>query len=185
MRTPLTITPPPAQRAFRARHVMRSGVFRLAGEPRSVFVHFSPEGERSWAPGWDPEYLHPADPAPNPGLVFRTRAGGELTLWLLLRYDPTACEAEYVRVVPDSRMGTVRVACRAAGDGHTDVHVCYALTGLSEAGNDVLAALTEPAFGTMLCQWQAAIARTGSSSAPSGQGCMAPPAAGTASEVPR
>ena len=160
---PLTTVPPCAREVFRARHVRRSGVVRLAGEPAALFAHFSPEGERRWAPDWDPEYLHPEDPAPTPGLVFRTRAGGETTLWLLLRYDTAAHEAEYVRVVPGSRMGTVRVACRAAGAGRTDVHVTYELTGLSEAGNEVLAAFTESAFAAMMCAWQEAISGPGAS----------------------
>lgn len=142
---------------FRALHVVRSGRLRLPGRPEAVLGWFSPEGERRWAPGWEPEYLHPPEGAPRAGLVFRTRAGGEPTLWLLLRYDTTACEAEYVRVAPDSRMGTVSVSCTADGEDHTEVRVTYRLTGLSASGNALLAELTAPAFAEMLRDWQEAI----------------------------
>jgi hypothetical protein len=142
-------------------HVARTGTFRLPMAPAAAFPYFSPEGERAWAPGWAPEYLHPADGTPAPGLVFRTRAGGEETLWLLLRYDMAALETEYVRVVPGSRMGTVSVRCVPAGGSApaADVHVTYRLTALSEAGRRTLERLTPAAYAAMLEEWRAAITR--------------------------
>jgi hypothetical protein len=124
-----------------------------------VFVFFSPEGERAWAPGWQPEYLHPRSGSPVPGLVFRTAAGGEHTVWLLLRYDRTTCEAEYVRVVPGSRIGTVEVRCRQAAEHATEVTITYRLTALAEAGNETLSRFSEDAFARMLEEWRAALTR--------------------------
>ena len=128
---------------FVAHHVVLSGHFSLPVPPEKAFVFFTPEGERDWIPDWAPEYLHPLEGTLQEGLVFRTDVGGEQTLWLVVRYDSVALEAEYVRVVPDSRLGTVVVRCRGGTDGDTDVEVTYSLTGLSDAGNQVLAAVTE------------------------------------------
>ncbi len=140
--------------AFVANHVVRTGSILLAIPPEQAFAFFTPEGERAWIPDWTPEYLHPSDGTLGPGLVFRTRAGGEPTLWLVTRYDAQALEAEYVRIVPESRVGTVAVRCReAAGEG-TEVEVTYALTGLSDAGNRVLASVTEDAHAQMMSDWQ-------------------------------
>ena len=139
---------------FAARHIVRSGSFSLAIPPQRAFAFFTPEGERAWIPDWTPEYLHPSDGTLGPGLVFRTRAGGEPTLWLVSRYDAQALEAEYVRIVPESRIGTVVVRCRGAGGEGTQVEVTYAFTGLSNAGNDVLAALTEEAYARVMSDWQ-------------------------------
>ena len=122
--------------------------------PDRAFTLFSPEGERTWVPNWIPEYLHPTDGAPAPGLVFRTRAGGELTLWLVLRYDVDARLAEYVRVTPDSRLGTVVVRCHGVADDHTQVEVTYSLTALSERGNGVLESFTERAYAKMMADWR-------------------------------
>ena len=129
-------------------------VLSLAGGSRWAFPSFSPEGERAWAPGWAPEYLYPADGAPRPGLVFRTAATGERTLWMLLRYDVHALEAQYVRIVPESRIALVTVRCAGAGPEATEVVVAYEVTALSAAGNLTLQEFTAGAFAAMLEQWQ-------------------------------
>lgn len=147
-----------SQASFVAIHVVRSGTFRLPVSPDRAFPSFSPEGERAWAPGWAPGYMHPRDGAPRAGLVFRTAAAGEHTLWVLLRYDATAFEAQYVRVVPDSRIGLVTVRCRGMAPDATEVAVAYELTALSAAGNLTLEEFTQGAFAAMLEQWQKAIA---------------------------
>lgn len=139
---------------FEARHVRRSGSFVLPLRPDEAFTFFSPEGERAWVPGWTPEYLHPNEGTPVPGLVFRTRAGGEATLWLVLRYDSEALQAEYVRVVPESRIGTVAVCCRGIPGDRTRVEVTYAITSLSEAGNRALESFTERAYAEMMADWR-------------------------------
>ena len=139
----------------------------LAIPPEQAFVFFTPEGERAWIPDWNPEYLHPADGTLQSGLVFRTRAGGEPTLWLVARYDAQALEAEYVRIVPESRVGTVAVRCHAVADGGTQVEVTYALTGLSDAGNRVLASVTEDAHAQMMSNWQKCITAVLADSPPS------------------
>ena len=147
----------PDPSSFTAGHVERTGRFRLALSPADALPWFTPEGERAWAPDWIPEYLHPPDGALRAGLAFSTRAGGELTHWLLLSYDPARGRAEYVRMVPDSRIGTVVVECAAVGSGATDVTVTYQLTAVSEHGNAVLDALTPHAFEQMLKEWEAGI----------------------------
>jgi hypothetical protein len=146
-------------RSFDASHVTRSGSFRLPASPHAVFPFFSPEGERAWAPGWEPEYLHPRHGSPVRGLVFRTAAGGEHTVWVLLRYDRGACEAEYVRVVPGSRIGTVEVRCQPAPGHETDVSVTYRLTALTDEGNETLSRFSEETFARMLEEWRAALTR--------------------------
>ena len=139
---------------FKATRVERTGDFTLPMAPEKALRLFSPEGERGWVPGWDPEYLHPDHPSTAQGTVFRTTHGGEQTLWLVLQYDPGQGEAEYVRISPGSRMGTVKVRCRADGDDRTRVIVTYALTGLSVAGNAVLTDMTAEKYGQMLAEWR-------------------------------
>jgi len=120
--------------AFRPGRVVRSHHFELPLAPREAFDLFTPEGERAWAKGWEPRYLHPADGRATPGMVFTTGHGGEETLWTLTRHEPENGVVEYLRVTPGSRMGTVRVQCSCAGAG-TRVSVTYALTALTETGN--------------------------------------------------
>lgn len=142
---------------FRPVHVERSGEFSLPLPLGHVFPLFSPEGERAWVEGWDPEYLHPDHPSNAPGTVFRTTHGGEETLWLILQYTPGEASAHYGRFSPGSRLGTVQVCCKAEGADRTRVSVHYSLTAVTPAGNSVLAALTAEKYDAMLREWQEAI----------------------------
>jgi hypothetical protein len=45
------------------RHVVCCGIVRVALPPERALRYFTPEGERAWAPGWDPAY-----PAARAGL---------------------------------------------------------------------------------------------------------------------
>ena len=141
---------------FAPAHIERSGMVRVAAAVREAFYYFTPDGERLWVPGWSPEYLHPHDGAQCEGAVFRTRAGGEDTLWMITRLVPEIGEAEYVRVTPDSRMGTVSIRCAPEDPTATTVHVTYRLTALSAGGNHVLEAFGRD-FDAMMSEWAAAV----------------------------
>jgi hypothetical protein len=82
---------------FLPLHVERTGDLVLPLALDDAFPLFTPEGERAWVEGWTPEYLHPAHPAGTAGTVFRTKHGGEETLWLVLECDPPAGVAAYGR----------------------------------------------------------------------------------------
>ncbi|HEX9186564.1 MAG TPA: SRPBCC family protein [Vicinamibacteria bacterium] len=142
--------------APRPRHVERSGVLRLRLPLARAFPFLTPEGERLWVDGWDPEYLHPPgrpDPPPA-GTVFRTGHGGEETFWLVLAFDAAAGAVDYVRVTPGSRLGTVSVRARDAGDGTTEAAVAYRLTALSPEGQRKLEEMTPEGYDAMLRQWE-------------------------------
>ena len=145
--------------AFVPVHVERSGVLRLDLSLARVFRFLTPEGERLWIEGWQPEYLHPLtgpDP-PSVGTVFRTRHGGEETLWLVLAFDAPAGAVDYARVTPGSRIGTVSVRARATGEGTTEAEITYRMTALSPGGNQKLQEMTAEGFLAMLSRWEAAI----------------------------
>jgi hypothetical protein len=131
----------------------------VACAPADAFVYFTPEGERLWVAGFDPEYLHPFPGEQRPGAIFTTTHGGEDTLWMILRFSPGEGVAEYARVTPGSRRGIVHVALEATGAAAARATVSYELTALSDAGDTVLAAMTESAYTDMLVDWEQRIAR--------------------------
>jgi hypothetical protein len=144
---------------FVARHVERSGALRLHLPLARAFSFLTPEGERLWIEGWDPEYLHPRgrpDPPPA-GTLFRTRHGGEETLWLVLAFDAGAGAVDYVRLTPGSRVGTVSVRARATSETTTEAEITYRLTALSPEGNRKLEEMTAAGYDAMLRRWEAAI----------------------------
>jgi hypothetical protein len=143
---------------FRAEHVLRAASFTLDLPRERAFEFFTPEGERAWAPGWDPRYLHPADGHAEVGMVFTTSLSEE-TVWMMLRYEPAAGRVEYLRLTPGSRLGVVRVQCTPLSPGRTQVDVSYELTALTEAGNAAIRALDERAFSAFIAGWPEAINR--------------------------
>ena len=145
--------------SFRAEHVERSHAFVVAMPLAEAFVLFTPEGERRWAEGWDPRYLHPADGRATRGMVFTTAHGNEDTIWMMIRHEPAAGLVEYVRTTPGSRSGRVLVQCTALDAGRTRVNVIYALTALTEAGNKNVRDLDEPSYREYIDSWSRAIAK--------------------------
>ena len=140
-------------------HVEHTGRFMLPVPLRDALPFFSPEGERAWVPGWEPEYLHPLQPSNEVGTIFRTQHHGEETLWVVLQYDPVAGLATYGRFTPESRIGTVHVQCEEVEPSRTQVTVTYALTALSAHGTGILTALTADRYAEMLKEWGEAIVR--------------------------
>ena len=139
---------------FEAVHIERTATLSVPLPPDRALQLFTPEGERSWAPGWDPEYLYRPGAEPVAGTVFRTRHhGGDPATWCVQAYDPAALRVEYVHVLPGVRMGTIQVRCRPSGGSGTTAEVSYRLTGLSADGNQTLTEMTEAAFAGMIQGW--------------------------------
>jgi hypothetical protein len=138
-----------------AAHLELTGVLQFAASPDVVLQAFTPEGERPWVPGWAPEYLHPASGELGAGLTFRTTHGGELTLWLVSRYEPAAGVIDYIRVTPGSRMGRVIVRLAPEANG-TRVAITYSLTSLSADGDQRLRTFAAE-FDGMIAGWERTI----------------------------
>jgi hypothetical protein len=137
-----------------AVHVSRSHEIVIRGKPNAVFPMFTPAGEETWVDGWRPEYLHPGGSDTVAGMIFRTRHGGEETLWSCVSWQPSCYGIRYARVTPGSRMGFVDVTCKDAGGGMTSATVTYELTSLSDEGDGVLSQFTSERFRTMLEDWR-------------------------------
>jgi hypothetical protein len=136
-------------------HERRSATIRLHAPRERAFGMFTPLGERAWAQGWDPRFLHPADGEAREGSVFVTRAGGVETIWTTIVHQPPA-RAAYSRVTPGLHAVIVDVRLRDAEDGETLVDVSYAFTALTPAGNDAVADMAN-GFPAWMDEWQTSI----------------------------
>ena len=145
--------------AFVAERSTRSHSFVIDVPKAKAFPLFEPEGERAWAQGWNPAYVHPANGKAEQGMVFTTSHGGEDTLWMMIRHEPAAGIVEYARLTPGSRTATVLVQCAAIDAGRTRVTVIYVFTGLSEAGNAVVRKMDDEAYRAYIESWREAIAK--------------------------
>jgi hypothetical protein len=129
--------------------------FHLDAPPAEVFPLFTAEGERSWAPGWEPVMLSGAH---ERGSSFVTRAdSGIETTWIVTDYRPDECRVSYARLAQGSNIGLVDVTCAQSPAGGTDVSVRYTLTGVSEQGRKFVREFLKPErYGQMIDGWRVA-----------------------------
>jgi hypothetical protein len=140
--------------SFRARVQSFSGDVRVAKPVDEAFPLFSPEGERAWAPGWDPESL--TSRGWEEGEVFLTRHGAETAAWVVARLDGAAHEVTYYRVEPERYVVRIDVHC-TAGDRSTTARVSYSFVGLTDAGNAEIEAMTEEGYREKMANWESLI----------------------------
>jgi hypothetical protein len=141
---------------FVAQHRMVQHQITLPMTVDEAFMLFTPEGERLWIADWNPHYFHPANGETLEGMVFSTGHDAETTYWTLVDFDIAAHVVRYSRVTPSSRSCVVTVRCSTLSDSEASVVVAYDLTGLSEAGNDVIEAFAS-GFAAMIEGWRDSI----------------------------
>jgi hypothetical protein len=129
--------------------------FQLDAPLERVFPLFTAEGERKWAPGWEPLIL---SGAVERGSAFSTRGhSGIETTWIVADYRPAEGRVSYARLAQGSNIGLVDVTCTAAEGGGTVVSVRYTLTGVSEQGRAFVREFLEPAhYASMIEEWRVA-----------------------------
>ena len=129
--------------------------FHLDAPLTRVFPLFTAEGERHWAPGWDPVIL---SGAVERGSAFATRShNGIETTWIVADYRPADGRVSYARLAQGSNIGLVDVTCTAAEGGGTVVSVRYTLTGVSEQGRAFVREFLEPThYARMIDEWRVA-----------------------------
>jgi hypothetical protein len=129
--------------------------------PEEAMALFTPEGERQWADGWDPQYPEPRR-REGSGAVFTTGHGGHQTTWVMV--DHAERGVRYARVTEGLTAGTVAVDVVESRERSTQVRVTYDLTALTPAGETWLRAFDadyEVAIGDWATEIAAALKRPG------------------------
>ena len=144
--------------AMAASPATRVQTFHLNAPLARVFPLFTAQGERAWAPGWEPRILSGAE---ERGSAFITTAhSGDTVTWIVTDYRPTEGRVSYARLVQDSNIGMVDVSCTEPASGGTDISVRYTLTAVSEAGDAfVRQFLAERHYRTMIEEWRLATSK--------------------------
>lgn len=139
---------------FVPRSVELKGAFTLSVPPTAAFDLFSPLGEKRWVPEWNPELLYPPGVAWERGLIFRTAEERGEAVWLVTGLDRERHVVEYHRVEAGRYVATVAVRCRAEGPRKTEVSVEYLFVGLSDAGNEDIAAMSSTLYEEKMRRWR-------------------------------
>ena len=114
---------------------------------------FTAEGERAWAPGWDPAFPAP-ERTEGAGAVFVTAHAEQTTTWVMV--DQGEHGVRYARFTPGVTAGTVAVTVIASDSTSTRVRVSYDLTALSPDGARWLKTFADE-FVAYISHWEAAI----------------------------
>lgn len=139
---------------FTSQAVEFNGTLTFKGRFDEIFGLFSPEGERLWVPGWNPELLYPHGVAWAKGQIFRTQEGKGEAVWIVTALDRDRGHAEYHRVEPGRYVARVRVQCSAGEAGDVSVSVAYKFIGLSASGNGEIAAMEPGAYAEKMARWK-------------------------------
>jgi hypothetical protein len=150
--------PPPMPPSPSTPPATQLRTFHLPAPPARVFPLFTAEGEKAWAPGWEPRVLSGAE---ERGSAFVTRGHeGQTVTWIVTDYRPLEGRVSYARLVEDSNIGLVDVTCKQAANGGTDVSVRYTLTAVSEGGASFVARfLAEDHYTKMIEEWRVATSK--------------------------
>jgi hypothetical protein len=127
--------------------VQLTGSFVLGAPIDQVMPLFTAEGERAWAPGWEPLYADSS--AHEVGQVWTT-AGPPETTWVTVQADDAG--VRYARVAAGFSAGIVTVTCRPSAEG-TEVTTSYDMTALSPGGAQRLAEFAS-SYDDMLEHWR-------------------------------
>jgi len=129
--------------------------FRLEAPCKQVFTLFTADGERAWAPGWEPEIL---SGSVERGSVFRTQNGGRETVWIVTEYAPTQGRVSYARIAQGSNMGLVDVRCSGSSPHASEISVTYTLTGITPDGKAFVGQFfADEAYTAFIQEWREAI----------------------------
>jgi hypothetical protein len=136
-----------------------TGRFELPIPASEAIEYFTPEGERRWVPGWNPDY--PAgEAAETAGTVFVTSHGDIETIWVVDSIDRTAHTSAYSRITIGHHAGTVKVDCTDQAGGGCLVTVNYEMTNLNPQQPEMLDAYNESSFKAMMNEWATGVTAT-------------------------
>jgi hypothetical protein len=103
---------------------------------------FGADGERAWAPGWDPQFLWPTKAADQEGMVFTVDQAEHTAVWINTAFDRASNKIQYVYVIAGLVATVISLRLAASGDS-THVAVIYERTALGESANDLVRNMAE------------------------------------------
>lgn len=143
---------------FAATRVTRRYVQTNHARPEQVFPLLCPVREAEWAPGWRYRMIYSESGVAELGCVFATpNDDGTETIWQVTEYDPQAFRIAFAWVRAGLVATQINISLSPTDDGNTLADISYTYTGLSEAGNEIVAGYTENWFAVMMRQWERSI----------------------------
>ena len=137
-----------------AQQVSRTGSFDLPCSADAALPLFSPEGERHWVKGWNPQPVFPETIEFRRNTVFRHGGDEEEAVWTIIDADRETHRAEYVRVATSSHTAHILVAIEPLASDRCRVTVSYTITAFGAHRKHLLDAFSEAAYAARMINWQ-------------------------------
>lgn len=96
------------------------------------------DGERAWAPGWEPRFIWPHVAADRAGMVFEVDGPHGTATWINTAFD--AGHVQYACVLPQVVATLITLELHACG-ADTEVAVHYERTALAPGADDIVLAM--------------------------------------------
>jgi hypothetical protein len=116
-------------------HTREQFSFVVLAQLEVAWPLFGAQGERAWAPGWDPAFIWPREPVDQEGMVFKIEHALGTATWVNTVFDPLSMRIQYVYVIAEVVATVISLRLRSLGEA-TQVAVTYERTALCEAAND-------------------------------------------------
>jgi len=123
-------------------HTSEQFRFVAHAPPAAVFPLLGADRERVWAPGWEPEFLWPATPGDQAGMVFQIAHADRVATWVNTLFDSSTGRVQYVYVVPEVMVTVITLQLHPRGTA-TEVVVRYERTSLSSEADSVVREMAE------------------------------------------
>jgi len=137
-----------------AEQISRRASFDLPLSADAALPWFSPEGERQWVKGWNPQPVFPETIAFRRDTVFREGEGQEKAVWTILDADRETHRAEYVRMAAASHTARILVTIEPVGAERCRVTVSYTVTVFGAHRQQLIEAFSEDAYAARMGSWQ-------------------------------
>jgi hypothetical protein len=115
-------------------HTEEKFVFTANAPMEKVAPLFGADKERMWAPGWNPQFIHPQPAADEGGMVFTVGHDHLRSVWVNTEFDAKNGRIQYVYVIPDALVTLITLQLTPDGD-KTRAEVEYERTALSAEAN--------------------------------------------------
>ncbi|UCF94951.1 MAG: hypothetical protein JSW39_12630 [Desulfobacterales bacterium] len=140
---------------FRSQRIVRAYRQAINATPAKVFPLLCPVREGDWLDGWQYKMIYSESGLVEEGAVFSTPSENEEdTVWIVTKHDAKKHEVAFARFTPNSRTCVLKIAVKPIDENGSYVDVSYTYTGITPAGNDSIANLTEEAFLEAVTFWE-------------------------------
>ncbi|NQS91853.1 MAG: hypothetical protein HQ574_05530 [Chloroflexi bacterium] len=137
------------------KSITHTKVFKMDFPAADLFLLFTPEGEKLWAPGWD--YKSVDEKAElSEDYVFLTEThdhGSKEAIWIVKEYDPKSHFIQYYKIEPEEKVGVITVKCSAITPSTTNIQVTYKYIALSPSGEEFISGFNSIVYVEFISEW--------------------------------